>query len=95
MSRAREVSKVITNIPSNYASDQEISELYLTQSSASTQYEKSIPYSSSAPASPTEGDLWVDSTVPTIKAYISGVWTSVGGGAADSDQAIIASRMFA
>jgi hypothetical protein len=39
--------------------------------------------------------LWVDSTVPTIKAYISGVWTSVGGGAADSDQAIIASRMFA
>jgi hypothetical protein len=73
----------------------DILDLYLTQSSASTQYEKLIPYSSSAPISPTEGDLWVDSTVPTIKAYISGVWTSVGGGAADSDQAIIAGRMFA
>ena len=68
--------------------------LYLTQSSASTQYEKLIPYSSSAPASPTEGDLWVDSTVPTIKSYIGEAWVSVGGGAADSDQAIIAGRMF-
>jgi hypothetical protein len=94
MSRAREVSKVITNIPSNYASDQEMSELYLTQSSASTQYEKSIPYSSSAPTSPSQGDLWVDSTVPTIKAYIGSEWVSVGGGASDSDQGIIAGRMF-
>ena len=68
--------------------------LYLTQSSASTQYEKLIPYSSSAPTSPSQGDLWVDSTVPTIKAYIGEAWVSVGGGAADSDQAIIAGRMF-
>ena len=72
----------------------DILDIYLTQSSASTQYEKLIPYSSSAPTSPSQGDLWVDSTVPTIKSYIGGVWTSVGGGAADSDQAIIASRMF-
>lgn len=77
-----------------YLTQSSASGTYLTQSSASTIYEKLIPYSSSAPASPEEGDLWVDSTVPTIKAYIGGVWTSVGGGAADSDQAIIAGRMF-
>ena len=70
------------------------STIYLTQLSASTQYEKLIPYSSSAPTSPSQGDLWVDSTVPTIKAYIGEAWVSVGGGAADSDQAIIAGRMF-
>jgi hypothetical protein len=68
--------------------------LYLTQSSASTQYEKLIPYSSSAPTSPSQGDLWVDSTVPTIKAYIGSVWVSVGGGASDSDQGIISGRLF-
>ena len=85
----------IATASTSYLTQSSASSAYLTQSSASTQYEKLIPYSSSAPASPTEGDLWVDSTVPTIKAYISGVWTSVGGGAADSDQAIIASRMFA
>ena len=84
-----------TESDNRYLTPTTASTIYLTQLSASTQYEKLIPYSSSAPASPTEGDLWVDSTVPTIKAYISGVWTSVGGGAADSDQAIIASRMFA
>jgi hypothetical protein len=85
----------IATASTSYLTQSSASSAYLTQSSASTQYEKLIPYSSSAPISPTEGDLWVDSTVPTIKAYISGVWTSVGGGAADSDQAIIASRMFA
>ena len=68
--------------------------LYLTQTSASTQYERLIPYSSSAPISPSQGDLWVDSTVPTIKAYISSEWVSVGGGASDSDQGIISSRLF-
>ena len=83
-----------STIQSVYLTQSNASATYLTQSSASTIYEKLIPYSSSAPSSPTEGDLWVDSTVPTIKAYIGGVWTSVGGGAADSDQAIIASRMF-
>lgn len=77
-----------------YLSQSNASATYLSQSSASTTYEKLIPYSSSAPANPIEGDLWIDSTVPTIKAYIGGVWTSVGGGAADSDQAIISGRMF-
>ncbi len=77
-----------------YLTQSSASGTYLTQSSASAIYEKLIPYSSSAPESPTQGDLWVDSTVPTIKSYIGGVWTSVGGGAADSDQAIISGRMF-
>jgi hypothetical protein len=83
-----------SNASATYLAQLDANTIYLTQSSASTQYEKLIPYSSSAPLNPTEGDLWVDSTVPTIKSYISGVWTSVGGGAADSDQSIIASRMF-
>ena len=78
-----------------YLTQSSASATYLTQSSASTQYEKLIPYSASAPSTPTEGDLWVDSTVPTIKAYIGGLWTSVGGGAVDSDQVIISGRMFA
>ena len=94
MSRAREVSKIFSS-NTDLTTDAEVASSYLTLSSASTIYEKLIPYSSSAPANPIEGDLWIDSTVPTIKAYIGGVWTSVGGGAADSDQAIIASRMFA
>jgi hypothetical protein len=96
MSRAREVSKVITNIPSNYASDQEISELYLTQSSASTQYEKLIPYSTSTPTSPVTGDVWIDSnsTPPALKVYNGSSWVQLGA-AVDDSQAIIAGRMFA
>jgi hypothetical protein len=65
----------------------------LSTSSAESLYEKLIPYSNSAPVSPTEGDLWVDSTVPTIKAYIGSTWTTLGG-VADSDQAILAARIF-
>jgi hypothetical protein len=84
-----------STIQSVYLTQSNASATYLTQSSASTQYEKLIPYSSSAPSTPSQGDLWVDSTVPTIKAYIGSEWVSVGGGAADSDQAIIAGRMFA
>jgi hypothetical protein len=79
---------------STYLTINSASSTYLTQTSASTQYEKLIPYSSSAPTSPSEGDLWVDSTVPTIKAYIGSEWVSVGGGASDSDQGIISGRMF-
>jgi hypothetical protein len=66
----------------------------LSTSSAATLYEKLIPYSASAPVSPTEGDLWVDSTVPAIKAYIGSTWTSVGGSSSDSDQAVLATRIF-
>ena len=65
----------------------------LSTSSAANLYEKLIPYSNTAPESPTEGDLWVDSTVPTIKAYIGSTWTTLGG-VADSDQAILAARIF-
>jgi hypothetical protein len=77
-----------------YLTQSNATSTYLTQSSAATTYEKLIPYSSSAPSSPVQGDLWIDSTVPTIKSYIGGVWTSVGGGAADSDQSILANRIF-
>jgi len=77
-----------------YLEEASLQATYLSQSSASTQYEKLIPYSSSAPNSPSQGDLWVDSTVPTIKAYIGSEWVSVGGGASDSDQGIISSRLF-
>jgi hypothetical protein len=86
-----ELSAALNDDPNFYSTIQSV---YLTQSSASTQYEKLIPYSSSAPSTPSQGDLWVDSTVPTIKAYIGSEWVSVGGGAADSDQGIIAGRMF-
>ena len=81
-------------LQNTYLSQSSASTNYLTQASASTQYEKLIPYSSSAPNSPSQGDLWVDSTVPTIKAYIGSAWVSVGGGASDSDQGIISSRLF-
>ena len=66
----------------------------LSTTTAATLYEKLIPYSASAPVSPTEGDLWVDSTVPAIKAYIGSTWTSVGGSSSDSDQAVLATRIF-
>lgn len=66
----------------------------LSTTTAATLYEKSIPYSASAPVSPTEGDLWVDSTVPAIKAYIGSTWTSVGGSSSDSDQTVLATRIF-
>jgi hypothetical protein len=55
--------------------------------------EKMIPYSNTAPVSPAEGDLWVDSTVPTIKAYIGSSWVALGG-VADDDQPILAARIF-
>ena len=69
--------------------------LYLTQASASTQYEKLIPYSSSAPSSPATGDLWVDSSTspPALKTYNGSLWVQLGS-AVDDPQAIIASSMF-
>jgi hypothetical protein len=69
--------------------------LYLTQSSASTQYEKLIPYSSSAPLSPATGDLWLDSLTspPALKTYNGSSWVQLGS-AVDDAQAIFSSRMF-
>ena len=70
--------------------------LYLTQSSASTIYEKLIPYSTSTPSSPATGDMWVDSntTPPALKVYNGNEWVQLGA-AVDDSQAIIAGRMFA
>jgi hypothetical protein len=74
----------------------DILDLYLTQSSASTQYEKAIPYSTSTPTSPLTGDMWVDSNSqpPALKVYNGSAWVQLGA-AVDDSQAIIAGRMFA
>ena len=78
-----------------YVTQTSASNTYLTQSSASTQYEKLIPYSSSAPSSPATGDLWVDSSTspPALKTYNGSLWVQLGS-AVDDPQAIIASSMF-
>jgi hypothetical protein len=69
--------------------------LYLTQSSASTQYEKLIPYSSSEPLSPLTGDMWLDSSTspPSLKTYNGSIWVQLGS-AVDDSQAIISNRVF-
>lgn len=65
----------------------------LSTSSAATLYEKLIPYSNTAPTSPSTGDLWVDSTIPTVKAYNGSAWIALGS-VADDDQPILAARIF-
>jgi hypothetical protein len=65
----------------------------LSTSSAETLYEKLIPYSNTAPTSPSTGDLWVDSTIPTVKAYNGSAWIALGS-VADDDQPILAARIF-
>ena len=74
----------------------DILDLYLTQSSASTIYEKLIPYSTSTPSSPATGDMWVDSNTvpPALKVYTGSAWVQLGA-AVDDSQAIIAGRIFA
>jgi hypothetical protein len=70
---------------------------YLTQSSASTQYEKNIPYQSDAPASPSAGDLWVDSSTatPSLRAYNGYIWVQLGSASSLYDtESIIIGRMF-
>jgi hypothetical protein len=60
-------------------------------------YEKSIPLQSTAPASPSSSDLWVDDTTPTapqLKVYNGLSWVALGSTVNDS-QAVIAQRMFA
>lgn len=64
--------------------------------SGSTWNAVGVPYSTSAPTSPATGMLWVDSSVvnaPVLKVYDGSSWISVSS-APDSDQAIIANRMF-
>jgi hypothetical protein len=59
-------------------------------------YQKMIPYSSTTPEDPNQGDLWVDSTTtpPALKTYDGTNWVQLGA-AVDDSQAIIAGRMFA
>jgi hypothetical protein len=59
-------------------------------------YQKMIPYSSTTPEDPTQGDLWVDSTTtpPALKTYDGTNWVQLGA-AVDDSQAIISGRMFA
>jgi hypothetical protein len=85
----------VTTALSNKLNIDTASATYLTQVSASTQYEKLIPYSSSTPSSPNTGDLWVDSstTPPALKTYNGSSWVQLGS-AVDDAQAIIAGSMF-
>jgi hypothetical protein len=88
-----ELSAALNDDPNFYST---IASVYLTQSSASTIYEKLIPYSTSTPSSPATGDMWVDSNTvpPALKVYTGSAWVQLGA-AVDDSQAIIASRMFA
>jgi DNA uptake protein ComE-like DNA-binding protein len=85
----------VTTALSNKLNINTASATYLTQVSASTQYEKIIPYSSSTPSSSVAGDLWVDSSTspPALKTYNGSLWIQLGS-AVDDPQAIIASSMF-
>ena len=57
--------------------------------------QKTIPYQSSAPSSPSTGDLWVDSSTstPSLKTYNGASWVQLGS-AVDDTQAIFSGRMF-
>jgi hypothetical protein len=55
---------------------------YLTQISASVTYEPNISYSSSTPAAPVAGTLWVDDTdplAPVLKVYNGSEWLTMSG----------------
>jgi hypothetical protein len=55
---------------------------YLTQISASVTYEPNISYSSSTPAAPVAGTLWVDDTdplAPVLKVYNGSEWITMSG----------------
>ena len=56
--------------------------------------EKSIPFQSTAPLSPSSSDLWVDSTSMQLKVYNGTTWVALGA-AVDDSQLIISQRMFA
>ena len=56
------------------------SSTYLTQTSASTQYEKLIPYTSASPSGVIAGDMWIDTsgTSPLLKTYNGSFWVQLG-----------------
>lgn len=65
-----------------YLEESALQNTYLSQISASTQYERLIPYSSSAPANPLTGDIWIDSTnntKPITKVYNGSTWIIASG----------------
>lgn len=67
---------------SPYLTISSASSTYLTQSDASTEYEKLIPYSSSSVVNAEVGDLWIDSTAsasPLLKTYTGSEWVQLGG----------------
>ena len=67
-----------------------------TTAFVSTGYEKNIPLQSSAPTSPSSGDLWVDNTIstaPILKVYIGSTWIPTATATNDRDL-VIAQRMF-
>lgn len=66
---------------SPYLTISNASSTYLTQSDASTEYEKLIPYSSSSVVNAEVGDLWIDSTAsasPLLKTYTGTEWVQLG-----------------
>jgi hypothetical protein len=55
---------------------------YLTIASASVTYEPNISYSSSTPAAPVAGTLWIDDTdplAPVLKVYNGSEWITMSG----------------
>jgi len=60
-----------------------------------TGYQKEIVYSATPPTSPYDKQIYANSSDNSIYIYDAGssTWTSIGG-SPDSDQTIIASRMF-
>lgn len=71
----------VTTTLSNKLNISDASATYLTQASASTQYEKLIPYSSSSIVNAQVGDLWIDSTAsasPLLKTYNGTSWVQLG-----------------
>jgi hypothetical protein len=58
---------------------------------------KVVPYSTTAPSSAIQGDLWVDSTMPSapiLKVYSGSAWLATATAVNDRD-IILAQRMFA
>ena len=70
------------NLANVYNKDQVDSMIDNIQTSASTTYEPNISYSSSTPASPVAGTLWVDDTdplAPVLKVYNGSEWITMSG----------------
>lgn len=70
------------NLANVYTKEQTDSMIDNIQISASVTYEPNISYSSSTPASPVAGTLWVDDTdplAPVLKVYNGSEWITMSG----------------